>query len=117
MKNEKTLKMETDWWAASVRLLNNPKLLNELVSFNKEALTEQVVNNLGKFLNDPNNKDILSVANVAKSSVACECIIQWVKGMYNFYFVNKKVKPKKESLAIAEEKVAGLNKKLEIKRA
>ena len=35
MKNEKTLKMETDWWAASVRLLNNPKLLNELVSFNK----------------------------------------------------------------------------------
>lgn len=71
---------------------------------------------MGKFLNDPNNRDTLTVANVAKSSVACECIIQWVKGMYNFYFVNKKVKPKKESLAIAEEKVAGLNKKLEMKR-
>ena len=36
--------------------------------------------------------------------------------MYNFYFVNKKVKPKKESLLVAEEKVAGLNKKLEAKR-
>lgn len=27
VKNDKTLKMETDWWSASVRLLNNPKLL------------------------------------------------------------------------------------------
>ena len=71
MKNEKTLKMETDWWAASMRVLNNPKLLNELVNFNKDALTENQINNLGKFLNDPNNKEVLTVANVAKSSVAC----------------------------------------------
>ena len=35
IKNEKTLKMETDWWSASMRLLNNPKLLNELVGFNR----------------------------------------------------------------------------------
>lgn len=95
MKNEKTLKMETDWWAASVRNLGNQKLLNDLINFNKEGLTEGIVQNLGKFLNDPNNKDILSVQNVANSSQACECIIQWVNGIYNFYYVNKKVKPKK----------------------
>lgn len=35
MKNEKTLKMETDWWATSVRNLANPKLLSDLVNFNK----------------------------------------------------------------------------------
>lgn len=35
MKNEKTLKMETDWWAASIRNLANPKLLSDLVNFNK----------------------------------------------------------------------------------
>lgn len=93
--------METDWWAASVRNLANPKLLSDLVNFNKEGLTEAVINNLGKFLNDPNNKDILSVQNVANSSLACECIIQWVNGIFNFYFVNKKVKPKKESLKLA----------------
>lgn len=34
-KNEKTFKMETDWWAASIRNLANPKLLNDLVGFNK----------------------------------------------------------------------------------
>lgn len=75
-----------------------------------------MINNLGKFLNDPNNKDTLSVQNVANSSLACECIIQWVNGIYNFYFVNKKVKPKKEALKIAEEKVNGLNQKLNSKR-
>lgn len=61
-----------------------------------------MVNNLGKFLNDPNYKDILTVQNVANSSLACECIIQWIYGVYNFYYVNKKVKPKKESLKMAE---------------
>lgn len=116
VKNEKTLKMETDWWAASIRLLGNPKLLSELVNFNKESMTENVVNNLGKFLNDPANRDILTVANVAKSSTACQCIIQWINGIYNFYFVNKKVKPKKQSLKVAEEKVGNLNSKLEAKR-
>lgn len=116
IKNEKTFKMETDWWGASVRNLANQKLLNDLVNFNKEGLAEAVVVNLGKFLNDPNNKEILSVQNVANSSTACECIIQWVNGIYNFYFVNKKVKPKKESLKISEEKVNGLNEKLNIKR-
>ena len=30
--------METDWWAASVRNLANPKLLNDLVSYNKEGI-------------------------------------------------------------------------------
>lgn len=63
--------METDWWAASVRNLTNPKLLNDLVNFNTESLTDQIINNLGKFLNDPNNRDILTVQNVANSSLAC----------------------------------------------
>jgi hypothetical protein len=30
-----------------------------------------MVNSLGKFLNDPNNREIITVANVAKSSTAC----------------------------------------------
>ncbi len=38
----------------------------------------------------------------------------WVNGIYNFYFVNKKIKPKKAMLAEAEGKVSVLNKKLAI---
>jgi dynein heavy chain, axonemal len=48
--------------------------------------------------------------------LACECIIQWINGIYNFYYVNKKIKPKKESLAGAEKKVKQLNDKLSVKR-
>jgi dynein heavy chain len=39
----------------------------------------------------------------------------WVKGVYQFYFVNKKVKPKKAALAESEAKVNGLNQKLAVK--
>lgn len=53
---------------------------------------------------------------MANSSQACECLIKWINGIYNFYWVNKKVKPKKESLKEAEAKVAVLNKKLAIKQ-
>ena len=42
-------------------------------------------------------------------------MIMWAKGVYNFYFVNKKVKPKKIALGEAEIKVNGLNAKLAIK--
>ena len=104
--------MEIDWWSASVRNLNNPKLLNDLINYNKEAISEVMINNLGKFLNDPGNKVILSVQNVANSSLACQCIIQWINGVYNFYYVNKKIKPKQASLAEAQKKVSQLNKKL-----
>lgn len=63
--------MVTDWWAASIRWLGNLKLLNILVDFDKDGVQEQVIVNLGKFLNDPNNRQILTEENVANSSQAC----------------------------------------------
>ncbi len=30
-KNPDTLKIQVDWWAASMKVLNNPKLLDQLV--------------------------------------------------------------------------------------
>ena len=38
------------------------------------------------------NIDIKVVEN---ASTACKCIIMWINGVYDFYFVNKKVRPKK----------------------
>lgn len=40
----------------------------------------------------------------------------WINGLYDFYFVNKKVKPKKEKLALSEAKVAKLNAELSVKQ-
>lgn len=104
VKNPETLKLETDWWAASIRLLNNSKLLDDLLNYDRDNMDEKIVTNLGKFLKDPENNKSLDIKIVENASTACKCIIQWINGIYSFYFVNKKVKPKKQSLAEAQAK-------------
>jgi dynein heavy chain len=32
-----------DWWAASVKLLQNPKLLSEMKNYDKDAMEERLV--------------------------------------------------------------------------
>ena len=115
-KNPDTLKLEPDWWAASMKLLNNPDLLKTLLSYDKDAIEEKIVMNLGSYLKNPENATNLDPAVVANASTACKCIIQWINGIYNFYFVNKKVKPKKEALKGSQEKVKGLNAQLATKQ-
>lgn len=102
VKNAETLKMQVDWWAASMKLLGNPKLLDELLEFKIENCDDQIINNLGKYLNDPENVPNLKIEVVENASTACKCMIMWINGSYNFYHVNKKVKPKKAALAASE---------------
>jgi dynein heavy chain len=54
----------------------------------------------------------MELKTVENASAACKCIVMWIMGIYNFYFVNKKVKPKKKSLLESTTKVAGLNAQL-----
>lgn len=44
-------------------------------------------------------------------------ILNWIKGTYKYYFVNKRVKPMKEALAKAEKEAADLSAQLASKRA
>ena len=82
-----------------MKLLNNSKLLDELLDFNVEKAEESLILNLGKYLNDPENVPNLELKAVENASTACKCIMMWINGIYSFYFVNKRVKPKKEALA------------------
>lgn len=116
MKAPDGLRFITDWWSASLKLLGRSSLMQELIGYDKDNMDEKIVKNLGQFLNDPEFKDTLDVKVVAKASEACKCIIQWINGVYNFYFVNKKVKPKKIALAESESKVNNLNEKLAVKQ-
>ena len=52
-KNNETLKNEVDWWAASIKLLGNSKLLEEMIIFDRDNIPEQIINNLTKMLNEP----------------------------------------------------------------
>lgn len=85
------------------------------MSYDKENMDEKIVKNLGTYLNDPEFKDDLEVGKVENASVCCKCIIMWINGVYSYYFVNKKVKPKKLALAESDAKVSGLNAKLAVK--
>jgi len=38
-----------------MKLLNNTKLLDDLISFEVEKADENIIINLGKYLNDPEN--------------------------------------------------------------
>ncbi len=116
VKNQETMKVETDWWAASIKLLNKPGLLDELIKYDLELIPEDTIARLTKYLLDPAVKEEIRVDNVEKASTACKCIIMWINGIYNFYFVNKKVKPKKIKLAESEAKVAKLNGELAVKQ-
>ena len=44
-----------------MKLLGNPKLLDELLDYKIENADESIINNLGKYLNDPENIPNLKV--------------------------------------------------------
>lgn len=70
-----------------------------MIALDIDNLEESLINNLGKFIKDPANAPNLEIKVVENASTACKCIMMWINGIYNFYFVNKKVKPKKAALA------------------
>ena len=88
-----------DWWAASLKLLTRPALVNDMTGLDIDALEEKQVKNLGAFLENPEFKETLELKKVENASEACKYMMMWINGVYNFYFVNKRVKPKKIALA------------------
>lgn len=44
-----------------MKLLSNPKLLDQLLDYKIQNAEENIINNLGKYLNDPENVPNLKV--------------------------------------------------------
>lgn len=108
-KNDQTLKMEINWWETSKTILNDPTFLSErLRKYDRENIVEKVINDLGNYMKTQEGQDYLTLDAAQKASAACVCIYKWTTAIYEFYFVNKKVIPKKKLLAEAEEKASVL---------
>ncbi|KAL2745195.1 dynein axonemal heavy chain 1-like [Vespula maculifrons] len=98
-----------DYWTPGSQMLADPgHFLNMMVNFNKENITEEMINKLRPYVENPN----FQPPKILQVSKACHSLCLWIHAMYNYYFVNLKVKPKMETLAKAEEVLAETEKAL-----
>lgn len=49
-KDKDGIRLVTDWWTASLKVLGRSTLLEEMVNFNTDTVEEKVIVNLGKYL-------------------------------------------------------------------
>ncbi|EFC47930.1 hypothetical protein NAEGRDRAFT_78559 [Naegleria gruberi] len=88
-----------DWWETAKTYLNNaPKLKDDMIGYDKENIQESIIRRITKYYNDPE----FQVNRVKEVSLALVAMCQWVRAMYDFYWVNKEVEPKREKARGAE---------------
>ncbi|XP_063979949.1 dynein axonemal heavy chain 1-like [Diachasmimorpha longicaudata] len=88
-----------DYWTPGSQMLADAgHFLRELENFDKSKITEEVINRLKAYIENPS----FHPSKVIQVSKACHSLCLWLHAMYNWYFVNLKVEPKMEALKNAE---------------
>lgn len=72
---------------------------------------------LRKEFEDPKNKedDVFEMSKIERASKACKCIMEFVMGVYNYYFIYKKIVPKEKALKESQAIVDDLSSQLAVK--
>jgi len=108
-----TKKIKDYWEPSKKHLLNDPRFLQRLEDYDKEAMTEEMIDSIRPFIEDEN----FQPEKVKKGSVACAGMCKWVHAMFVYYRVNKVVKPKKAALEQAKAEMKEAADMLEIKQS
>ena len=111
--NPETQKKEKDYWGPSVKMMMDPNFLKNLVGYDKEGIQQDLVDTINPII----TQDNFQAERLKNVSAVAMNLAKWVHAMDKFYRVNKIVKPKKEQLAIAEEKYASVMKVLKVKQS
>ena len=98
----------TPSWGHAVRLMNDPKFLNNLLFFEKDTITDEMIDMLQVYFKEEDYN--LESAKRVSSNVAGLCT--WTQAMASFFAINKEVLPLKANLAIAEAKLEKANAEL-----
>ncbi|XP_018365084.1 PREDICTED: dynein heavy chain 1, axonemal-like [Trachymyrmex cornetzi] len=89
-----------DYWTPGIQMLADPVyFLYTMAHFKKEDITEEIINKLKDYVENPN----FQPDKILQVSRACHSLCLWIRAMYNYYFVNKKVAPKMAALEKAEK--------------
>ena len=86
-------------------------MLPKLINYDKENITQDLIDKIQPTI----TKENFTIDKLKSVSQVAMNMAKWVFAMDGFYKVNKIVKPKKEQLAVAEEKYASVMKVLSVK--
>ncbi|KAJ3342801.1 Dynein heavy chain 5, axonemal [Gonapodya sp. JEL0774] len=88
-------------WSEALKLMSQSDFLSSLLNFPKDEMNEETVELLEPYLEMPD----FNLEGAKKVSADVAGLASWVKAMYTFYFINKKVIPLKANLVVAEYKL------------
>eukprot|EP00741_Cyanophora_paradoxa_P024436 tig00022075_g23593.t1 len=99
-------------WDESKKLLSDTNFLQSLENYDKDNISEAIVQKLKKYVTNPE----FQPATVEKVSKAAKSLCQWVLAMNTYARVAKSVEPKRAKLAQAESSLKQMQQLLEEKR-
>ena len=105
---------EPDYWeTAKKNILNKPKLLDELLNFDKDNIDPNIILNIEKIINHNDFKP----DTIKRSSLAAYGLSMWVRAIYRYDKVMKEIKPRQSALAEAQKKLQAAEELLAEKMA
>eukprot|EP00595_Chromulina_sp_UTEXLB2642_P000659 CAMPEP_0196768634 /NCGR_PEP_ID=MMETSP1095-20130614/43048_1 /TAXON_ID=96789 ORGANISM="Chromulina nebulosa, Strain UTEXLB2642" /NCGR_SAMPLE_ID=MMETSP1095 /ASSEMBLY_ACC=CAM_ASM_000446 /LENGTH=331 /DNA_ID=CAMNT_0042138623 /DNA_START=1303 /DNA_END=2295 /DNA_ORIENTATION=- len=87
------------WIPATKEVLNDPKFLNRLQTYNRDNISNDIINKIVTFVSDPE----FNPENIAKrGSNAAAGLCRWVHALYQYDQIARNIAPKRAALKDAE---------------
>lgn len=101
-KTTKRVTKIPDYWERSKKLLNDyKKFISSLENYDKDNIPEDRMTKIDEYLHNPK----FVPEEIRKASEAAEGICKWVIAICKYDIIAKEIRPKKEALGGAQEKL------------
>mmetsp|Transcript_13823 Transcript_13823/g.37500 ORF Transcript_13823/g.37500 Transcript_13823/m.37500 type:complete len:740 (+) Transcript_13823:31-2250(+) len=93
-----------DYWSSGQRLLGDPRLMQNLLHYDKDNIPERIIRKLGPIVE---NEDFIP-ERVKNVSVFCSVICGWIHGVVAYHHVAVEAEPARKRLAEKEQQLENL---------
>jgi dynein heavy chain len=105
-------KVDDYFAAAKVKLLNDSKLFQRLLNYDKDNIPKEIISKVRPYCKNPD----FAPSRVAQASKAAEGFCKWILAMEVYDRVNSAVQPKREALKVAEKSLLEASNQLSAKK-